>query len=147
MAIFHLILAIIKSIWKTMTAPVRFETEGIFLIYSHQDRRTNRRKGGGISFTFSRSLYLEREERHGWICVSCCLLVSGELGLQWAVCQLGFAHESWRDVLCACLSHFNDRHRVGKGSMRCFVDTEGMGWEGCVTVVLSWESSLCVFCL
>lgn len=65
MAIFHLILAIIKPIWKTMAAPVRLETEDILPIYSHQDRRTNKRKGGGISFTFSRSLYLEREERHG----------------------------------------------------------------------------------
>lgn len=43
-------------------------------------------------------------------------LASQELGLQWAVCQAWFGRESWKDVSCDCLPHFNDRHK----SRACF---------------------------
>lgn len=121
MAIFHLFLVIIKPIWETIAAqwglrprPFSFP----FILIRIEGRIGG--KAGQLPSPFP-GHYLESGERHGWICVSCCLLVSLELGLQWVVCQPGFVRESWGDVPCARLSHFNDRHRVGEECMKSSV--------------------------
>lgn len=64
-------------------------------------------------------------------------LVSQELGLQCAVCQAWFGHESWKDVPCACLSHFNDGYKNRscfyiQGCMKIFCSAGGNGGEDSV---------------
>lgn len=100
---------------------MRSENELLLSIHSDQDRKMNRRKKRGISFTFFRSLYLEREERHGWIYVSCHLC-----RLRWSLgswdctgsfASLGLAMSpAWMFPLLVFLISMTDT-RVGQGCM------------------------------